>query len=72
MTQDYLYLRAWDNMMGSNPSWCQLNLERARKEKAPHDAIFKDSKGNWQTFKTIERPDTKILIEKFVEAQLKE
>jgi hypothetical protein len=65
---DYPYLRAWDRMMGSSGWWCEENLSRARKEKAPQDAIYKSHVGKWHTYENIQRPDIKNFIRKLVEA----
>ena len=39
-TKDYPYLRAWCKMMGSYDYYLQAQLEKARKDKAPEDAIY--------------------------------
>jgi hypothetical protein len=46
---DYKHLRAWNILLGS-PSEYNLNL--ARKEKAPEDAIYRDH-GIWIRFTEV-------------------
>jgi hypothetical protein len=64
---DYPYLRAWDRMMMSSSYWRRENLERARHENAPHDAIYKSHEGRWCTYQEIQNPSTKILIDKLLD-----
>jgi hypothetical protein len=52
---DYVYLRAWCRMMGSNGDYTKSQLERARKAGAPANAIYEhhDNEGptgEWATF----------------------
>lgn len=61
---DYLYLRAWNRMLNSgNERW---NLDRARREKAPENAIYLGDDG-WVTADKDMHPDTKKRLDAMVE-----
>ena len=63
---DYVYLRAWCRMMGSHSYYVDGEVEAARKDKAPQNAIYRDTKGNWMTFDGVTRVTTREVIEKYV------
>ena len=42
-------------------------VDRARRENAPDDAIFKNHDGKWATYATIARDDTRTLLDHLVE-----
>ena len=67
---DYVYLRAWDRMMGSFQYWTDANLKKARRENAPADAIYNTAGivegGKWRTFAQCEREDTRQIIANLV------
>ena len=67
---DYIYLRAWDRMMGSSSYWCIENIARAKKDNAPQDAIYKNG-DHWQTVDDIVAIETKeilcIIVERWKE-----
>lgn len=63
---DYPYIRAWDRMMNSHGGWTEDQLTRARAEKAPPTATWRDLDGTWHTFDQITREETKALLERFV------
>ncbi|SKY02342.1 Uncharacterised protein [Mycobacteroides abscessus subsp. massiliense] len=54
---DYLYIRAWDRMMGSYPSWTKGQLSKARRESAPMLAIYHRD-GKWMTVNDIDVVET--------------
>ena len=37
---DYPYIRAWYRISGSFPYYIEQQVELARKDNAPHDAVF--------------------------------
>jgi hypothetical protein len=65
---DYLYIRAWGRMMGSNYSYIADQVSEARKEKAPEDALYKSSEtGRWQTMSSFGgTADTRDQVEALV------
>lgn len=64
---DYLYIRAWEEMMCSLPYYLELQLQKTRADKAPETATHKRSDGTWATFEDIQREDTRREIRAIVE-----
>jgi hypothetical protein len=60
---EYRHIRAWGRMMGSRDYYIQDQIEQARKDKAPQDAIYRTSEGRWRVFSDVTRPDTRSTIE---------
>jgi hypothetical protein len=54
----YEYLYAWDVMMGSFFYYIQENQERAARENAPLDAIYRAQNGVWMTTCDIQSDQT--------------
>lgn len=54
---DYLYIRAWGRMLGSYADYVNAQLDTARKDKAPQDAIYKSEHG-WRRFTDVTSPFT--------------
>jgi hypothetical protein len=48
----YKHLFAWDKSMGSYAYWIAMNQERAEKENAPLDAVYRSQQG-WVTMRDI-------------------
>ena len=63
---DYLYIQAWEKMMGALPNYVEAQMAQARKDGAPETAIYKANDGTWQTFEGIKREDTKQKIQEMV------
>lgn len=57
MSADYKWIRHWGAMMGSQPFYVDAQVERARKEHAPENAIYRDLDG-WKTTADISSSDT--------------
>lgn len=49
---EYIWIRAWGNMMGSQPYYIEGEQSRASQEGAPVTAIY-GREGDWQTLLTI-------------------
>lgn len=65
---DYPYIRGWGVMGGSLPYYVNGQLHRAREEKAPADAIYKDANdGHWHTFSGIVGPSTRRRLQAIVD-----
>ena len=64
---DYIYIRAWGQMMNSMEYYIRGEVDKARREKAPADAIYKNHDGKWVTYATIARDDTRALLDRLVE-----
>lgn len=46
----YEGIKAWGRLMGSSPEWINTRIIEAKKLKAPKDALFRNSAGEWVTF----------------------
>jgi hypothetical protein len=55
---DYKWIRAWGRMMGSYDYYINGEVERARADRAPQNAIFKRDSG-WATTAGIQSDSTK-------------
>jgi len=44
---DYILIRAWGELMGSQNSFVRDQVAIAHEDKAPHNAIFKRDDGEW-------------------------
>jgi hypothetical protein len=78
-TSDYACIRAWDRMMGSYGYYTERQIERAREDKAPADAIyFSEARKEWSRLSNVTSPATqwyfqqhhRELVEKFAPAWL--
>lgn len=58
----YPFVYAWDRMLGSYEEWSEREQERAEKESAPLDAVYRDSDGKWVSFKNVQSFRTKRRI----------
>lgn len=67
-TTDYKYIRAWGKHLGSFNYYIDGEVLKARKDNAPQNAIYKNSKGNWQTFDDIKSDNTKKQIQRTVDS----
>jgi hypothetical protein len=54
---DYIYIRAWGRFMHSLPYYVRDEIERAREDKAPGNAIYKREDGTWATIDQIAEPN---------------
>ncbi len=69
---DYRYIRAWGAMLGSDSSYIKEQVELARKDKAPQNAIYKKltdkmkNNSTWKTTDDITREDTKYRLEQYL------
>ena len=55
----YPYIRAWGQLMGSDPSYILQQIALARAERAPANAVYRTIEGPWATTGDITRPDTR-------------
>ena len=62
--KDYLYLRAWCQMMGSLPYYVEAQLKQARTDKAPADAIYFSLDSNsWKRYDDVTNTLTRSAID---------
>ena len=60
---DYPYIRAWYRISGSFPYYIEQQVELARKDNAPHDAVFRHlNQPVWYTINQIGNKETKAAI----------
>lgn len=48
MTNDYIYIQAWGIKLGSDTYFIQNEIDRAMKDNAPYNAIYRSGK-IWHT-----------------------
>jgi hypothetical protein len=83
---DYPCIRAWGQQMGSMSYYIDAQIEKARKDKAPEDAIYQRHEGSqpvpgvWARLSEVTSPETqwnwirqhRDLVEKFAPDWLKD
>lgn len=52
--EDYPYIRRWGRLLRSFEYYITLQVERARREHAPANAVYRDMDGHWVTTDQIE------------------
>lgn len=52
-TKPYDHLRAWCYMMGSDSGYTRAEIDLAREQDAPDDAVYRDVTGKWVSFATV-------------------
>lgn len=65
--RDYPFIRAWCQMMGSLDYYVTFQVQLAREEGAPENAIYRadDLRGvlsHWETTDDVTRADTRRLL----------
>ncbi|HET7713883.1 MAG TPA: hypothetical protein VFK94_06610 [Patescibacteria group bacterium] len=48
-TEDYKWIRAWGRLLGSRAYYIIDQVEQARKDHAPENAIYRKDDGTWAT-----------------------
>lgn len=64
---DYVYIRAWGLMMGSNRRYIEAQVAKARADEAPEDATFYRDDTGWHTFQDVTRESTRDELAVLVE-----
>lgn len=49
MSNDYHWVREWGKLLDSNEAYIEAQVEKARKENAPENAVYKSNDGHWVT-----------------------
>lgn len=65
---DYPYVWAWGKVLNSKDYFIQSERDKAKEEKAPENAIFRDDDGGWSTVDSILSGGTKQRVEEYAEA----
>src|SRR2546423_935913 len=60
-SNDYPFVRAWGQIMGSHLYYIDHQVDLAREAQAPPDAIYRRDDGTWATTDEILRSDTRRL-----------
>ena len=50
---DYVFIRAWGRMMGSDSRFVRDQIATAHEDKAPGNAIYKGEDGIWATIEDV-------------------
>ena len=78
-TNDYPYIRAWGEILGSSSDYIRQQTERARRDRAPYTATYYttstdnrtfDSSApthHWQTFTDIANPHVREQVRQLVD-----
>jgi hypothetical protein len=64
VTVDYIYIRAWGEMMGSENYFVRNELATAKEDKAPGNAIFKRDDGTWATIEDVASGNRRQQVER--------
>jgi hypothetical protein len=56
---DYPYIRAWGQLIGSPESRIRDQVELARRDGAPADAVHRNEDGTWTTTGDVTAPHTR-------------
>ena len=76
---DYFWIRQWGLLMGSEHSAIEREVAKARRDKAPHNAIYREEQpregsivGVWRTTSGITEPDRRTALERTAGRRLPE
>jgi hypothetical protein len=65
---DYVLIRAWGELMGSDNSFVRAQVAIAHEDKAPHNAIYKAEDGTWATVDQIASSNRRQQVERIAAA----
>lgn len=65
--EEYVYIRKWGEMLYSHPAYIRETQERAAREGAPLNAVFRsadaeDADTAWRTTETISSPGARAFL----------
>jgi len=61
---DYIYIRAWGKLMGSENYFIRNEIATAHEDKAPGNAIYKGEDGAWVTIEAITSDNRRQQVER--------
>jgi hypothetical protein len=64
---DYIAIRRWGIMLGSMRYYIDDQVNQARKDKAPQDAIYKRDNGTWARLRDIKDLDKRTDLRQFLD-----
>lgn len=68
---EYLYIRAFGKILGSFQGYIEMEVDKAQREKAPQNAIFRRQNGSWATFDDIQYEDVRKRVQAIVDQMKK-
>jgi hypothetical protein len=66
--KDYLYIRAWGRFMGSGSYYIEMQIDKARENKAPQNAIYYNG-NRWITIEDVQLKENREAIESIVKEE---
>jgi len=64
---EYKHIEAWGRMLHSNPDYIWGEVQKARAENAPSDAIYWDmDKKRWITFGEVTSHETRYVMDRLL------
>lgn len=73
MSFKYPFIRAWCEIVRSYPDYMIMEVEKAEKENAPYNAIYKEHETEqWKIVEDITDPETKLRVYEIAEYYRKE
>jgi hypothetical protein len=64
VTVDYIMIRAWGELIGSEQHFVRDQIAIAHEDKAPGNAIFKRDDGTWATVEDIASSNRRQQVER--------
>ena len=61
---DYIYIRAWGKLMGSENYFIRDQIATAHEEKAPGNVIYKSEDGEWVTIEAVTSGNRRQQVER--------
>ncbi len=62
MTNDYHWIREWGKLLNSNEEYIETQVEKARNDDAPENAIYKSTDGHWVTTDDVTSGQTRAAL----------
>lgn len=59
MSNDYHWIREWGKLLGSHDEYIDRQVEKARRDNAPENAIYKSNDGRWVTTDDVTSGETR-------------
>ena len=66
----YWFVKAWGKQMGSFQYYIDRQVELAREEGAPHNAIYRDTEGTWHTVNDVKDESTRDRLRRDVQRMM--
>lgn len=63
---DYRHIRAWGRMLGSNREYVWDQVQKARADNAPDDAIYYGADKRWHTYSEVTVDSTRHVMDRLL------